>query len=225
MGYSLSVSCRSGKARDRMARFLREHAIPFTTLMWNAPEKDEYLKKAWGEATEEEMLLYDPTQYFNVGNEIAYGAGPSRIGFNFTTGGIHADYMYSMMGWMALRVGTRRGLNALSDVGYAHLRVPYYKYDSHDITPVLTFEDTSDWSDPVKEHARHRWVVDEFGCRVRTEEERYDYMRTGSALANWAQRKIWLDNEIRKNELTMQVVRREMRRLAELWNDPKREAA
>lgn len=165
MGYSLSVPCKSQKARNRLAKFLKRHLRPFTVAC-SSPEYGPPDRTFLLPSTD----YYDPTRHVYVGDELAYGSGNSKVGFNFVSQGQFGVYMHAIMAWSALRVGRTRGLNALSAIGMAHQRVPYYTYDSTPI-PVLLPSHMLDWSDSAREYGRTQWEVTHLGLRVTARDE------------------------------------------------------
>ncbi len=226
MGYSLSVPCKSGKARDRLAEFLKGCLRPFTevcSLPENACVREEFEATA-GELGKQMFPLpsadyfpYDPTRYIRVGHELAYGSGPSKVGFNFSTQGQFGTYIHAVLAWAALRVGRPRGLNALAVVGAAHQRVPYYTYD-HEPIPVLLPSMMLDWSDSAREYGRTHWEVTHLGLRVADEAARMH----AAMPEKWAKTEeeiAWLKRLAARDKALRDFTKREMRRLDVLWDE------
>jgi hypothetical protein len=218
MGYSLSVPCKSGKARDRLYGFLSRALRPFTDdirAKFNDGLDDS--RRAIPLPSAAADHAYDPTRYVHVGNGLAYGSGPSKVGFNFSTQGQFSTYMHAVCAWAALRVGRTRGLNALAVVGQAHQRVPYYTYDNEPI-PALLPSHMLDWPDNAREHGRTHWEVTHLGLRVADE-----VARTHAVMPEeWAktpEEKAWLTRLAARDEAIRTIVEREMRRLDVLWDE------
>jgi hypothetical protein len=210
MGYSLSTPCKSPQARDKMAAFLGEHLRPFSEVLRESPELVELQELT---RVPLDKLRYDPTKYLCVGDELAYGSGPSKIGFNFSSSSFPFGlWMHALCAWMALRVGRRRGLNALSDVGRADQRVAYTTYD-HDPTPVLTKADIADWPESHREHARWRWLVSGLGTKE-VEPAEHQVKRWGGEHAEVLD---FHRRSEKRDRLLTAIIERELRRLAELW--------
>ena len=210
MGYSLSTPCKSAKARDRMAKFLRSELVPFSKLVADAPELPELEKVSQVHLTE---LRYDPTQWICVGGELAYGSGASKIGFNFSSSGFYGLWMYALCAWMAFRVGRRRGLNKLSMVGHADQRVAYTTYD-HEPYPVLTKADIASWTPASQEQARWQWLVNDLGVR---EVEDADH-KAKRLLGDDAPHEFMI-RQVEIDRLVTAIVERELRRLDYLWDE------
>ncbi len=173
MGASLSVPCKSLKARNSMTEFLRAHLRPFTLVCAEAIEIREAFEVLRENDPNCRVLcalpsassVYDPTRYVWAGNELSYGSGSSKVGFNFSTQGAMSIYMHAVLSWAALQVGRRRGLNELSMVGHSDQRVAYITYDSSPI-PVLCEADMTDWIPESRQHGHSTWEVDQYGLRT-----------------------------------------------------------
>jgi len=149
-----------------MAAFLREHMRPFGDVLKESPEFKEFLDLTLGtDRTGDNLWWNDPTEFIHVGHELAYGATSNKLGFNFSFQGDFAAWLNTVLQWVAITTGRRRGLNAMAEVGKAHLKVPYTCYDSSP-TPVLPPSIREDWNKQEQEHAVLRgWAVDEHGWR------------------------------------------------------------
>lgn len=227
MGYSLSVPCKSAKARDQLAEFLRAYLRPFTTVCGEAEDiRAEF--DAFREATRKrpgapplvwelptQYDSYDPTKDVWVGHELAYGAGSSKIGFNFSTQGQFSIYMHTVLSWAALLVGRRRGLNDLAVIGHADQRVAYISYDSHPI-PVLLPSDMADWTPEAVEHGRDHWQVDGLGLRYFGDTAHYAEVELSGNPSSCGQAPLVVALWTRDKALRA-ITAREMTRLDELW--------
>ena len=110
MGWSLSVPCKSIKARDDMLAFLGEHYR-------DAAEVLAYPKDHW-----RHQHPKPPSQFF------AYGHSNSKIGFDKPN-----DYEAAILRWIATKVGMRRKFpkrNILTPV-------PWLNCDGHGSSPVI----------------------------------------------------------------------------------------
>jgi len=229
MGYSLSVPCKSRQARDRLAEFLSGTMRPFSEVCGERADVREALE-AWQEENKIEGRRtlfpipdgvnrdYDPTQWICVGNELAYGAGSSKVGFNFSTQGDYGQWMYAVLKWAALHSGRKRGLNALSMVGMAHQRVPYITYDNEP-TPVLLESMLIGWKDNAAEEARRRWVVNPLGIRAVEDFTHYMDRRYPSDRQPEGDQRKFLEGLYQRDKALGTIVEGEMRRLDVLWDD------
>lgn len=226
MGYTLAVPCKSTLARDRMADFLCATLRPFSVACDEAEairaKFDEY-RESTSEGSGARALVmglpsqhtaYDPTARVSVGNELGYGAGPSKIGFNFSTQGQFSIYMHAVLSWAALRVGRRRGLNALSIVGHADQKVAYITYDSTPI-PVLRTRDMEGWTPEAADYGKHQWQVDRFGLRHFGDTTHYaGRWSPGGKTEEALVKAMWT-----RDKALRDITEREMRRLEVLWED------
>jgi len=159
---------------------------------------------------------YDPTTEVRVGHQLGYGAGPSKIGFNFSTQGQFGIYMHAVLSWAALRVGRRRGLNALSIVNHADQKVAYITYDSTPI-PVLRARDMEGWTPEAADYGKHNWQVDRFGLRHFGDTTHYAGMLVcggGDVAQAPLVKAMWT-----RDKALRAVTEKEMRRLEVLWDD------
>ena len=214
MGYSISVSCKSTQAAERLARFLRSAATPFSAMLRESPEHEELIAKVPGFLPmHDNSIDWDPTQHIHLGHALAYGSGNTKVGFNFSSQGIYGYWMYALTAWAALRVGRKRGLNALSTLGYAGQQVAYTTYDS-DPTPVLTKADIADWTPVAQDYARWRWLVNCDGLREVEDATHYAKRIYGHHKADrWAIAFKAQDNLLRA------VAERELHKLSYWWDD------
>ncbi len=201
MGYSLSTPCQSAKARDEMLAFLALHHRPWTTMLLEAPElpqlQDPKVSRVYGKVSPDQ-IQYDPTRHLCSGDELAYGAGPSKIGFNIGPG--LSTWMWTLCRWMALQVGRKRTFK--TQLAYP-TAFPYVTWDS-EAHPVLTPADIDGWEEPMRTDA-DRHLCDEFGFREH-------YART------WTEKVAdQLLGTRKRAELTDAVAHREIKRLDALW--------
>ncbi len=195
MGYSLSMPTKSTKARDQMLAFLREHHRPFGLILDEAGYDPGY--------DYEYNPHMDPTRFILVGDELAYGPGASKIGFNFCTSSRWMSMGYfagssadTLCRWMALKVGRRRTFKTLLSYPQAF---PYFTYDSKAI-PVLTAADIKGWEEPMLEIAQCNYLCDEVGFR---KDSLREYVVDSTQLAQLV--------------LIDEVILREIQRLNALW--------
>jgi|APSaa5957512622_1039677.scaffolds.fasta_scaffold32962_3 hypothetical protein len=217
MGYSMSVSCRSQKLRDRLAEFLREHLKPFCVACEEADDiRADYEKLTGGHADLSlwpiaRHLPHDPTKDILVGEGVCYGGGPSKVGFNFGNSYTYGIYMRAILAWAAQHVGRRRPLNRLAETTGVLASTHYYTYD-REPTPVVVAADIADWPSDFRKYAETHWLVDEFGMRVNPRLTHYPTPadEAGKAILRGFQ-------EYEKG--LERVTRREMERLDALWKE------
>ena len=108
----------------------------------------------------------DPT------DDYSYGKDENSIGIDYQSGlyGFERDYIYSVLRWMAIKVGDRKSEFETDegDVGPEISAfpepVPYYKYDCDEhFNPILVV--TKEQEADLPEEHRH-WAVDSFGVRI-----------------------------------------------------------
>ena len=119
MSYSLSVPCKSLKAKDLLWRFLQAHHRPFYLSVHadeNQDVRDEYasrlsgIKDRIGLLEPARLRDFDPTRNIYQGHHLAYGRRKTKVGFDFHSEGQFGVYMRALLSWAALRVGRRQGL-------------------------------------------------------------------------------------------------------------------
>lgn len=184
MGYSCAAPIQSPKARDRMFAFLEKTYRDWAVVC--GTERDY------------------PRSVCHDG-QLAYDHGKNRIGFNYRSLGDEDHYIFSLLRWIALRVGRKRVFKKLSPVA-----VPYIVYDGHEAWPTL-LKDT--WKDAPEDF---RWyLVDEHG-----------FQRADRPWDNW------VDDDITRNRNHPYIVQREaqyveidklvateLARLSKLWEE------
>ncbi len=184
MGYSYSVPCQSIKARDRFADFLKQHMIPWSFIV----KDSKYQFKT--------SALYDPTAHIRVGDELSYGSGKLKVGFNFSTSGDAGDYMVAILRFGAIRIGLKRAMPKLAGTKKA---VPYITYDS-EAWPVLLMS------------GKKEWVVDHMGCRpIYRPSTGWEGHTLTKAFIKWVTKE---EKTIDERE---QLIAVEMLRLHQLW--------
>lgn len=112
MGYSAYVICRNLAARDAMHKFLQENVTP-----WQRLEKPK-----------ETFTDLHYTQYPVVGDDIAYGAKPLALGYNFSTQGEASVYLWALLRFAAQRVGRYKTIKGV--------KTKFTVYDGHEFFPV-----------------------------------------------------------------------------------------
>ena len=174
MGYSISVSMKSLKARDQFAAFLREHMRPWMDIL----AESEHFPK-WAETNflyadfrtlddvRASIQRQDTSRHLCVGpEEIFYhsGKGTTKIGFNYSVSGPEREWQRILLNWLALRGGRRRTCQSITN-GHVTAQVPYTCYDS-EAWPVLLDKDIAHVTDPA-ERRKLRWLLtDENGWRA-----------------------------------------------------------
>ena len=181
MGYSFTVPCKSKKARNQVHTFMDRHF------------------RSWSTITKGDRR-YDPTTFVVQGDGIAYGAGASKIGFNYSNSHQTGHYMMTVLRFFALRMGRKRTFKKYDLPDDA--RVPYICRDS-EAWPALLH---SEWDEKCPEKAK--WcLVDENGYKP---EER-PWRNWDVSLDEYRQQ--W-ENEIQARDV---IIKAEVERLAKLW--------
>jgi hypothetical protein len=151
MGYSISIQVPSDDLRRKMLGFMKAKYRRWSVVCgithneWNGSAGD-------------------PT------DDYSYGKTENSIGFDYQSGmhGFERDYIYSVLRWMAIKVGDRQ-LTLKTDEDEPELTtfqepVPYYKYDCDEqFTPILVV--TEDQEAELPEDHRY-WAVDSLGVRI-----------------------------------------------------------
>jgi len=222
MGYSLSVPCKSPKHRDRLAAFLNEHSRPFSVACGEASDiRVKHGLKTGADSVflliDSNDLLYDPTQFIQVGDDLSYGSGPSKVGFKFTSQGQYGTYMHAVLSWAALHSGRRRPLKRVSSSIGTGQSVRYITYD-HEPIPVLTVEEMASWTPEEREYGEKHWAVDKFGMRL------FTHMTHYTVYGNDEQGSAWFVSLCSQERALEQITRREMERLDALWTAEQRKS-
>jgi hypothetical protein len=118
MGYSISVNCKSERARDKMAEFLKAH---FRSWALVESGKDE------------------PGNVSEPSEDLSYAHGKRQIGFDYNSSlwGLEREYYYTALRWIALQVGQRRHHFLADHPVTLKDAVPGTVYDGYDHWPVL----------------------------------------------------------------------------------------
>lgn len=124
MGYSISVSVRSQKLKTAMFEFMLEQYRPWPIVI----------------DAEEDSRFEGPL----VDNMVA-AQGKCIIGFDYPNliESAEHEYIFSIVRWMAIRVGKRRSIFRMDGLELPK-PVPYYVYDGLEPSPIL-LED--EWED------------------------------------------------------------------------------
>ena len=220
MGYTISVPCKSNKARDRVREFITCYAKSFYELMLeDPPELEEYLSLVSGDKKGifDHAKMLDVTQELLWGARLTYGSGNSRVGFNYNSASRpYALHMYALTRWIAFHAGRRAGSNALSVVGHADQRTRYYLWD-HEVIPVLSEEDIEGWSLSAKGYAHQKeWVVDDSGWLAMSSPVQYLVDPYGNAPDSYRE---YVHTSMRVYELANQISKREIDRITNIWRD------
>jgi len=215
MGYSLTTPLASVKKAKTFMGFLRKNLRSFCAVM-DAEATEDEKKAIYGPLGSwivslpsiEELMVNDPTVNVVAGkNEVAYGSGVTKVGFNYHVGGVEHPYMMAVCAWMALRGGMRRKFKGLKKP------VAYMTYDS-EAWPVLRPSDL----DGANEDTRKKmaWAVyDEYGFRPTPNP--YTVARSERGFLSRAITFSFERAEARKISATDRLVQLEMRRLDALW--------
>lgn len=114
MGYNISARARSAKLQAKMVAFMREH---YRT--WNAVSESK--------GREVEQPPSDDV------------SGSNGVGFHYSAvSGLAREWIYAVVRWMALKVGTRRSRFAKDIVEPAvGGPIPYLLYDGYQAWPII----------------------------------------------------------------------------------------
>jgi hypothetical protein len=150
MGYSISIHVSSDELRGKILQFLEKNYRCWPAVCGKG--KHSYSR--------------GPT------DDISYGGTKTSIGFDYgAMSGFERDYIYSVLRWMAIKVGDRKTemFTDETEEGPSELviflePIPYYKYDCDSFfTPILVVTEEQELTLP--ESHRH-WAVDEWGVRI-----------------------------------------------------------
>jgi hypothetical protein len=190
VGYSASVACQSIKARDKLATFLKEHMVPWSSLVQNT--KSLEIDPA-----------YDYTRYVQVADELSYCHGNSRVGFNFSTQYEPGWYMWAILRWSALRVGRFAWMEISKG---EHGMTRYTTYDGYDHDPVLP-------KSFFKHPKYDRWTVDKHGCRPIPR----PWAAPTKTLSGKAMRGLWYLLEEKRTKQKEKIIEEAMIDLSKKW--------
>ena len=153
MGYSISIHVKSSALRQKMLDFMEANYHRWSVVCGKDPSE-------WSGSSR------GPT------DDISYGKTETSIGFDYgPMHGFERDYIYSVLRWMAIKVGDRKPVMHTDEDGNGPTEpvtfpepIPYYKYDCDSyFTPILVVTEEQEAALP-KDH--HHWAVDEWGVRV-----------------------------------------------------------
>jgi len=152
MGYTISIPIKSQKLRVKFFKFIEQNYRRWPVIICKEPDK-------WRGSS---GLLTDEV----------FGC-PTSIGFDYQSGmgGFERDYLYSVIRWMAIKVGDRLTEMKTDETDGDYKVVvtfpqptPYYNYDCEPFeTPVLVVTEEQEAS--LDKDQRH-WAVDEWGLRI-----------------------------------------------------------
>jgi hypothetical protein len=204
------------KARDEMAAFLKEHYRKCSQAAKEANLTRRLMDIGATEKEADRIILtlgadeYDPTDIL-VGREDLYVGSDLAIGFAFTVGFPHDQYMYSMCCWMAMKVGRKRMLKNATTFyqGKAPLpgiQVPYFVYDGYEPMPVINKDlDITGVVPEVRKFFEGCRNVDEFGF-MPTRERNLPFIA-----------KMYGYGRLNVSMVTDEVLHEELKRLEGLW--------
>ena len=153
MGYSINIRVKSKPLRHKVLEFMQANFRRWSVVCGKDPS--EWHGSAGG-----------PT------DDLSYGKTETSIGFDYQSGmyGFERDYIYSVVRWMALKVGDRKtemridtedGGNVIHQFSEP---TPYYIYDGEpDLNPLLVVTEEQEAALPKRQR---QWAVDEWGVRV-----------------------------------------------------------
>lgn len=230
MGYTLSVSMKSIKARDEFLAFLRQHMKPFSKAM----SESEHLE-AWAKVSlfyagcdldgvRKSLQNTDSSECISTGDGAlwyASGKKTTKLGFDYGCRGPEWDWQRCLLNWLALRGGRRRRLEAMTH-GHIDTVLPYMCYDS-EAWPVLLESDIAHVTDP-DERKKLLWMVtDENGWKSpispmqnQIDMSLVDLDTIEESDPGWME---YYKKNVEENRLLGLVTKAEIERLDALWRD------
>lgn len=149
MGYSIAVICKSAVSQQKMLRFLGKHFKHFSD---------------------------DPVRYISEPrSELSYSDSKVQVGFDYKSGwgafSYERAYYFSILHWIALKVGARKTKIGKYKVAKSS---PYVRYDGYENWPVLVDKPKSKtlqqfWVDELgmlRENLFYLWVTELFFSHV-----------------------------------------------------------
>ncbi|MFA6234654.1 MAG: hypothetical protein WC824_10790 [Bacteroidota bacterium] len=166
--------------------------------------------RSWSELTRgTEFAInpdFDPSKFLQRDGGLSYDHGKCRIGFNYHSlppGGLN-HYVWSLLRWIAVKVGRRRTFPAaLSRKG----SVPYTVYDGYEAWPVLP---RPEWNLRNTPESHHWNLVDSEGFQP---EDRY--WRDRGILSVVGGMAFVLDKAA---DFYDKIIKAELTRLTKLWD-------
>jgi hypothetical protein len=153
MGYSLAIRVRSNKLRQEFLKFLQSNFHRWSIVCGKDPSK-------W------QGSAGDPTE------TLSYGGSSTSIGFDYSSGmyGFERDYIYSVIRWMAIKVGDRKKQMLIDESGAGPVihqfsePTPYYLYDGEPmLNPILVVTEKQAVDLPKDQC---QLAIDEWGVRI-----------------------------------------------------------
>jgi len=234
MGYSISVTMKSKKARDLFAAFLREHMRPWTEILAESEHFQRWAETnfMYGHILDNGGTLDDVRASIQRGDtssilcvgpkEIFYhdGKGTTKIGFNYSVSGPEWEWERVILNWLALRGGRRRTCRSITN-GHVTKPVPYMCYDCGEAWPILMEADIKHVKDP-EERQKLLWMLtDENGWRcpqspmeAAVDEGLADPEEKAESDPQWAD---MYKDQRENSRLTGQITKPEIERLDSLW--------
>lgn len=149
MGYTISIPIKSKKLRIKFFKFMERNYRRWSVVTGKDPNE---WHGSSGPPTDEVFER------------------PTSIGFDYQSGmgGFERDYLYSVIRWMAIKVGDRLTEMDTDDQPEVLVSfpqpIPHYNYDCDPFeTPVLVV--TEEQEATLDKKHRH-WAVDEWGLRI-----------------------------------------------------------
>lgn len=139
---------------------------------------------------------YDPTNRLFRDGSLDYDRGKVRIGYNYKLSLPVSGYMWSVLGWIAVKVGRKRRFRGHG----IEEPVPYWVWDGHRSHPILV---RSEWQDRAEEDE----TLKKFLC---ADDGAVDWDVSSARFSNV--------------EAMNQVVRKELLRLSSFWDDEEDDA-
>jgi hypothetical protein len=152
MGYTISIPVQALELRTKFFQFMEKNFRHWSIVTGKTP--DEW-RGSGGPPTDDVFER------------------PTSIGFNYQSGmgGFERDYLYSVIRWMAIKVGDRLSDMTIDETDTGPKMAvtfpqptPYYHYDCEPFeNPVLVVTESQI---PTLDKDSRQWAVDEWGIRV-----------------------------------------------------------
>ena len=113
MGYSIAAPVKSYVARDKMLTFLEQEYKTWPELYYHKPKgTPSYLRGP-------------------LGADLSYYHGKCYIGFDYNAASGEREYAFSIVRWIALKIGKQ----------FKKVGMPYYNYDGDEVIGIVTTGD------------------------------------------------------------------------------------
>jgi len=117
MGYSISISPKSKKAKEKMLRFFEEKFVSWDKVFQKEVNPEFY---PYGDG------------YSNLRDDLSYEDSKKNIGFDYSPSDEMTSCYYGLvLKWVALKIGSRIKFKELDK------KVPYWIYDGREKNPIV----------------------------------------------------------------------------------------